>query len=193
MHVTRHRSASPTSALPLTLLIAGSLGAAPCSDTPEEDPPNVIFITVDTLRADRTTPYGYERDTSPTLDRLASQGIRFNRHLSQSSWTKSSMASMWTGFYPTRTGVTRYDHVVPEQAVMPAERLKEAGYSTIGLYRNGWVAPTFGFEQGFGFQPAWAGPAGQIHAVEGGFACGVVGHGGAPIGPSGLRRRYPRS
>ena len=110
---------------------------------------NVLFIVVDTLRADRLGSYGYERDTSPGLDRLAESGVRFARTLAQSSWTKASMASLWTGLLPARTGITRFDHVVPEEALMPAEVLREAGFQTIGLYRNGWVAPTFGFDQGF--------------------------------------------
>ena len=110
---------------------------------------NVLFILVDTLRADRLGSYGYERDTSPTLDALARSGIRFEHHLSQSSWTKSSMASLWTGLYPVRNGITRYDGVIPDAARMPAEILREAGFQTIGVYRNGWVAPTFGFDQGF--------------------------------------------
>jgi arylsulfatase A-like enzyme len=59
------------------------------------------------------------------------------------------MASLWTGFYPSRTGITRYDHIIPSAARMPAEILQEAGFLTVGLYRNGWVAPTFGFDQGF--------------------------------------------
>ena len=70
---------------------------------------NVLFILIDTLRADRLGSYGYERDTSPALDRLAARGVRFARHLAQSSWTKCSMASLWTGLYPARTGVTRFD------------------------------------------------------------------------------------
>ena len=115
----------------------------------EREDLNVLFILIDTLRADHLGSYGYERETSPTLDEFAATGIRFGRHLAQSSWTKCSMASLWTGLYPMRTGVTRFDHMVTDEATMPAERLREAGYRTIGLYRNGWVAPTFGFEQGF--------------------------------------------
>ena len=101
------------------------------------------------MTAERLGSYGYERDTSPALDRLASTGARFSRQLAQSSWTKASMASLWTGLYPTRTGITRFDDVVPDQAQLPAEILRQAGFRTAGLYRNGWVAPTFGFEQGF--------------------------------------------
>jgi arylsulfatase A-like enzyme len=110
---------------------------------------NVLFLVVDTLRAERLGSYGYERETSPFLDRLASSGVRFERHLAQSSWTKSSMASMWTGLYPANSGITRYDSVIPEAAQMPAELLRDAGFQTIGLWRNGWVDPTFGFGQGF--------------------------------------------
>jgi len=110
---------------------------------------NVLFIMIDTLRAERLGSYGYDRNTSPTLDRVASAGVRFDRHLAQSSWTKASMASLWTGLHPTRAGVTRFDQVLADEAHLPAEILQEAGYRTVGLYRNGWVAPTFGFDQGF--------------------------------------------
>jgi len=81
---------------------------------------NVLFILIDTLRADRLGSWGYARDTSPLLDRLAATGIRFARHMSQSSWTKCSMASLWTGLRPARSGVTRFDHVVSPEAKMPA-------------------------------------------------------------------------
>ncbi len=110
---------------------------------------NVLFILIDMLRADHLGSYGYSRDTCPTLDRLAGSGVRFAAQSAQSSWTKASMASLWTAFYPARTGITRFDHVVPEDALMPAEILARAGFQTVGIFRNGWVAPTFGFAQGF--------------------------------------------
>lgn len=115
----------------------------------QRDDVNVLFILIDTLRADRLGAYGYERPTSPTLDSLAASGVRFERHLAQSSWTKASMASLWTGMLPKRIDVTRFDDMLPDGARMPAEVLRDAGFYTAGLYRNGWVAPTFGFEQGF--------------------------------------------
>ncbi len=115
----------------------------------QRDDLNVVFVLVDTLRADRLGAYGYERATSPTLDHLANTGIRFANHLSQSSWTKTSMASLWTGMYPHRNGILRFDHAIPQSALLPAEVLKDAGFTTAGIWRNGWVAPTFGFEQGF--------------------------------------------
>lgn len=110
---------------------------------------NVIFILVDTLRADHLSAYGYERETSPTLDYFTRHGVRFDHHLAQSSWTKASMASLWTSLNPTSTGITRYEHGLPGEAQMPAEIFRDAGFQTVGLFRNGWVAPRFGFGQGF--------------------------------------------
>ena len=112
---------------------------------------NVIFLLVDTLRADRLGAYGYARPTSPAIDELARTGIVFRHVYSQSSWTKASMASIWTGTYPAKNGVLRYDQALPEEATLPAEILKQAGFRTAGLWRNGWVAPNFGFQQGFDF------------------------------------------
>jgi len=110
---------------------------------------SVLLVLVDTLRGDRLHAYGYPRETSPAMDALAASGIRFEHVVAQSSWTKTSMASLWTSVWPRRHGVLRYDHAVPEEARMPAEVLRDAGFRTAGLYRNGWVAPNFGFQQGF--------------------------------------------
>ncbi len=110
---------------------------------------NVLFVLVDTLRADRLGAYGYQRDTSPNLDALAATGIRFAQQVSQSSWTKCSMASLWTGLYPVRTRVLRSYDVVSQEARMPAEVFQEAGFRTAAIWRNGWIDPNFGFSQGF--------------------------------------------
>lgn len=122
----------------------------------DRDDTNVLFVLIDTLRAERMGAYGYERDTTPFLSKLVSTGIRFDRHIAQSSWTKSSMASLWTGLNPIRSGVTKFNHAISEDVTMPAEILTEAGFKTVGLYRNGWVHGYFGFDQGFEkyFRPA---------------------------------------
>jgi arylsulfatase A-like enzyme len=110
---------------------------------------NVLFVLVDTLRADRLGTYGYQRNTSPNLDAFASTGVRFGQHVSQSSWTKCSMASLWTGLYPVRARVLRAYDRLSEEARLPAEIFQEAGFRTAGIWRNGWIAPNFGFAQGF--------------------------------------------
>jgi arylsulfatase A-like enzyme len=110
---------------------------------------NVLFILIDTLRAERMSAYGYSRETTPFLSKLSSTGIRFGRNISQSSWTKASMASMWSSQTPLRVGITRFDETISDQVEMPAEILAKAGFKTVGLYRNGWVNPSFNFQQGF--------------------------------------------
>jgi arylsulfatase A-like enzyme len=110
---------------------------------------NVLFVLIDTLRADRLSSYGYHRPTSPVMDDLARAGVRFARTEAQSTWTKASMASMLTGVFPPRSGVTRFYHALPPEAELPAERLAAAGFRTAGLWRNGWVGTNFGFGQGY--------------------------------------------
>ncbi len=110
---------------------------------------NVVFLLIDTLRADRLGTYGYERPTSSVLDALSSFGIVFETVVAQSSWTKTSMASLWTGTHPINNGILRYKHALPPEATLPAELFQQAGYRTVGLWRNGWVEPNFGFGQGF--------------------------------------------
>lgn len=110
---------------------------------------NVLFVLVDALRADHLGTYGYGRPTSPTIDRMTQHGIRFANVESQSSWTKASMASLWTAMYPQRTGILRYDDGLPDDAVLATEIFRGAGYRTAGVYRNAWVGGNFGFDQGF--------------------------------------------
>ncbi len=117
----------------------------------DRDDLSVLFVLVDTLRADRLGAYGYSRPTTPNIDALGQKGIVFTNVLSQSSWTKTSMASLWTSTFPANNGIVRYSDVLPAEAVLPAERFREAGYRTAGIWRNGWVAPNFGFDQGFEF------------------------------------------
>lgn len=113
------------------------------------DDVSLLFVLIDTLRADHLHGYGYPRETSPAIDALAATGVRFAHVVAQSSWTKTSMASLWTSTWPRRHGVLRHHHALPDEAELPAERLRDAGFRTAGLWRNGWVAPNFGFHQGF--------------------------------------------
>jgi arylsulfatase A-like enzyme len=115
----------------------------------QRDDLNVIFMVVDTLRADRLGVYGYERATSRVLDDLGGHGIVFEHVIAQSSWTKTSMASLWTATNPVRNGILRFNHTLPEEVDFPAEIFRRAGFRTAGIWRNGWVAPNFGFAQGF--------------------------------------------
>lgn len=110
---------------------------------------DVVFIVIDALRADRVGASGYPRPTTPNLDALASGGIRFARTRAPSSWTKPSMASLLTATSPSTHRIQRWEDTVPDAATLPAEVFHAAGVRTLGLHRNDWLAPHFGFGQGF--------------------------------------------
>jgi arylsulfatase A-like enzyme len=112
--------------------------------------PNVVLVVIDTLRADHLGAYGYDRPTSPELDRLAASGVRFSRFFSNCSWTRPSMATLITGQYARTVGVYEeaFD-VLPEDATTLAERLRDAGWVTLGLTSNPNTNSWFQFDQGF--------------------------------------------
>ena len=111
--------------------------------------PNLVLIVVDTLRADFTTPYGMQADTSPELASWAARGVLFERTRAQSSWTKISMASLMTSLWPRSHGIREARDGLAEEAVTLADVLREAGYATYAVQTNGWLHQSFGFHQGF--------------------------------------------
>jgi Flp pilus assembly protein TadD len=111
--------------------------------------PNIALIVVDTLRPDWTTPYGDLRGTSPELARWAAHGVVFERVSAQSSWTKVSVASMMTSLWPADHGVREVRDALGDPVETLAEHFQRAGYATYGVQSNGWLAATFGFQQGF--------------------------------------------
>jgi arylsulfatase A-like enzyme len=113
------------------------------------DRPNLVLIVVDTLRADWTTPYGSEHDTTPELQRWAERGVVFERNRAQSSWTKISMASLLTSLWPRTHAIREPNDGLSGDAVTLAEVLQDAGYRTYGVQTNGWLDQSFGFQQGF--------------------------------------------
>lgn len=116
---------------------------------------NVLFVVWDTARA-WTVHQMLQTGSLPWLQRLASEGVRFERAISQSPWTLPSHASMFTGQYPGDHG-TDADSPTFEPSTPPlAERLSNAGYLTAGISGNPWVSPEFGFDRGFDdFSMGW--------------------------------------
>ncbi len=97
--------------------------------------PNVLLITLDTVRAQSTSLYGYDRPTTPNLERLAKKGVRFERAISAASWTLPSHASLFTGRYPHELSA---DRKTPLDAKFPtlAEVMAARGYVTDGFVAN---------------------------------------------------------
>lgn len=112
--------------------------------------PNVLLITLDTLRADRIGAYGYPSATTPNLDRLAREGVRFADATSQSPLTGPAHAALLTGIHPGRLGIRNNASTpISGDVVTVAESLKNAGYRT-GAFIGAFVVDrAYGFGQGF--------------------------------------------
>ncbi len=121
-------------------------GCKRCSVDP---PPNIIFITVDALRADHLSGFGYERKTSPYLDELARKGVVFKNNFSHSSKTAPSMASTFAGLYPDTIGMIDNGKKLPGDVLTMAGILKKHGYRTQGIQTNPYLEDKYGFDRGF--------------------------------------------
>jgi arylsulfatase A-like enzyme len=125
---------------------------------PSSPRPNIVLVTLDTLRADSLGAYGYHRDTSPFLDSLAGDGLRCAQAYSVSSWTVPAMASLFTGLHPESHGVAHGlvtageitgQEVLAEEFQLLAEVLQRAGYRTFAVAASLHLDRKFGFSQGF--------------------------------------------
>ena len=111
--------------------------------------PNIVIYLVDTLRQDRLGCYGYSRPTSPQIDAFAAEATVFENAIGQSSWTRASMASLFTGVWPPTHGATGWKHKLPEEFETLVESLDESGYQTAAFVGNPQVTLAYGFGQGF--------------------------------------------
>ena len=110
--------------------------------------PNIILISLDTVRADHLHCYGYHRPTSPTLDSLAARGWLFRNVVAQSSWTLPSHASLFSSLHLSSHGVTTWDDALPQEIVTLPEVLRGEGYLT-GAVIGGALGTRYGLNQGF--------------------------------------------
>ncbi len=119
---------------------------------------NVILISIDTLRADHMSCYGYARNTTPILDTFSKEGYLFKNVTSTSSWTAPAMASLFTTLMPSqhdikhgvyKSGSIYGQEVLDESHVTLAEVLKENGLTTFGISSNPHMTEELGFAQGF--------------------------------------------
>jgi arylsulfatase A-like enzyme len=108
--------------------------------------PNVLFIIVDTLRADHLSPYGYTRDTSPYLTHLAEQGVLFENAIAPASWTLPSHASMLTGLYPHEDRVETEKDFLSGSFPTLGDAMAKRGYRTAAFSAN---YPLFSKDYGF--------------------------------------------
>ncbi|HED65717.1 MAG TPA: hypothetical protein ENJ09_09205 [Planctomycetes bacterium] len=153
----------------LPLLLAILLPACGKSQDPR---PNLLIVTFDTTRSDHLACYGYGKPTSPHIDRLAADGVRYTNAYAVSSWTLPTHASIFTGKYPSSHGA-HYDpngkinlvmeggihgnplwdayraNTIATDQLTLAAILSESGYATKGIIGGPWLKEVFGLGKGF--------------------------------------------
>ena len=141
-----------------TLALCAPLLAAGCGGPPEPvegGPPTVVVVIACTLRADRLHAYGGPRETTPYLDQLFADGVRFVDNVTNAPWTRPGTAAIVTGRYPRALGIddpgprTNTDRGIHPDVATLAERFQAAGWATHGATANPNANGVFGFAQGF--------------------------------------------
>jgi arylsulfatase A-like enzyme len=132
----------------LLLVVVGILTG--CISSRDAGPVNVVFISIDSLRADHVGCYGYGRNTTPVLDTLAAQGAVFENVVAESSWTLPTHVTMLTGSSSLTHGVNGFvGSRMDRNQVTLAGRMQQAGYRTWGIYSGPYLHPVFGLGRGF--------------------------------------------
>ena len=131
------------------------------ASTSSSNKTNVVLIVIDTLRADHLSFNGYERNTSPVLDKFASESLNFTHAYSTSSWTAPSVSSLLSGLYTSVHGMMppnsrikaaqKFSFKISSKIDMLAEVLSQEGYKTAGVSANPWISEQFGYTQGFNY------------------------------------------
>jgi arylsulfatase A-like enzyme len=129
-------------------LLAAAGAAAPTASPAEK--PNVLLVTIDTLRADRVGCYGHAWASTPVLDALAARGVRFETAIAHVPLTGPSHASILTGLGPLGHGFRENaGFVLPAQVRSGVEDFREAGYKTAAFVSAFPLDRRFGFDRGF--------------------------------------------
>ncbi len=132
-------------------------------------PPNVLILSIDSLRADHLGSYGYRRDTSPHIDRFAQGSIRFASAMAPAPWTLPSHVALLSGRHPHEIGVRSHESSIPPEVELLAETLDGAGYQTAAFVDSlpgGFVGAQRGFRRGFDTYTHTPPGLGSIHRYD---------------------------
>src|SRR4029077_5761829 len=129
------RRIAPAAVAALAALLLGVTGCSGRGRHPAARRDNVVVVVIDTLRRDHLATYGYARDTAPFLGELARQGAAFDG-LTPAPWTKPATAALLTGLHPVHHQTFDRLDRLPAAALTLAERLRGAGYHTLGVSAN---------------------------------------------------------
>lgn len=132
--------------LPLLLALATALPACGSATEPR---PNLLLISIDTLRADHLGFYGYEPTTSPNLDAFAERSVVFDKAISPTGWTLPALASFMTSAYSSTHGCWFFTSTLDPSFTTLAEMLRDAGYDTAAVASHVYQGMRHGLHQGF--------------------------------------------
>lgn len=135
-----------TSCVPFFAAPLCALAIAACSPAP---PPNLLLVTIDTLRPDHTSAYGYVRDTTPALREFATRATRFDAAYAPQGMTAPSHATLFTGLHPLGHRLVDNGQRFEPHLPVLAERLRKAGYTTGAFVSSYPLKERFGFARGF--------------------------------------------
>jgi choline-sulfatase len=131
---------------------------------------NVIFILVDTLRADHVNCYGKRKVITPALDGLAKEGAMFSNFSSVEDWTKPTIATILTGVYPSTHKAQNEKTILSDKIKLISENLREQNIKTGAFISNGYVSEKFGFKRGWDYYENYV-VEGRPDGAESVFGC----------------------
>jgi arylsulfatase A-like enzyme len=143
---------------PVVVTAFGMYASAPAPAAPassaanrpaDQEVPPIVWITVDTLRADHMSLYGYGIPTTPNLQDFATTATVYQNAVSQAPCTWQSVPSLLSGVTPYRHGGVSESHGVPRTLRLLPETLQQRGYRTVGQSANPWVSARYGMARGF--------------------------------------------
>ena len=120
---------------------------------------NVVFLVLDSLRKDRTSPYNDDVGFTENIGELADSSVVFDDAVAQAPWTLPSHASMFTGEYPWEHGTTHARSYFPSDKETFVSRFREAGYTTAAITPNVWITPHKGMTRDFDYVENFLGKA----------------------------------
>ncbi len=129
--------------------------------TPPEGAPDVLFIVMDTVRAQSVSAYGYERKTTPNFDALASEGALFTQATASATWSLPAHAALFTGQFPSQNNAHSETRYLDDRLPTLASTLAEQGWETLCFTANPYISDSFGLTRGFQWSDkAWITGAG---------------------------------
>lgn len=110
--------------------------------------PNILFLVTDALRIDHCSTYGYERETTPAMTRLAEEGVRYDNAFAPSIWTPTVHGAIFTGKYPSHTGIYANSLGIPDELETLPEAIKGQDYRTFAASAGAHIRKSRGYARG---------------------------------------------